>query len=123
MNQKLTSEQFKSLKPAQKKEYILKILAAFHENYNRLYDNNEPYKGAWAFTWISLHTKNCPITNALARHLNATTNKIFKNYRGSKTAWYHGSQNDLRVIRALESATVAIALDFGVTCSFETELD
>jgi ribonuclease HIII len=105
---KLTPEEFQTLKPAVKLAYIESLVALYDYEYNKYYDNNPNVNTLSAFIWIEL-VGNDPITKAFTKHLNKNTTRIFKNYRGSKIAWYQGSQQNKRVIGAIESATLALS--------------
>lgn len=77
--------------------------------------------GLSQFYWFHLDTTD-PLTKAVATKLSKTTTRLFNNYRGSKKAWYLGSQNDRQVIAAFER-TVTWLRQQGVKCYLCAEPD
>lgn len=68
-----------------------------------------------AFLWIDVYGKNA-ISKAFKAALKRAGVRIIRNYRGSKFAWYLGSQQDLGVYDAFLNAARMLAAA-GVHCS------
>lgn len=89
----ITEFQFTTLSAAAKKAYLSEVLSEVHTIKEQSSARAGISHGS-AFLWMDLYGKDA-ITKAFKALLKTSGFKIFKNYRGSKFAWYLGSQSDL----------------------------
>jgi hypothetical protein len=87
-----TNETFSALKSKQKKEYFDAVMARAKAGFDEAYARRSSETSGSAFLWVSLYGKD-----AISRAFRAFIKKhherrIMSNYRGTKHAWYFGSQ-------------------------------
>lgn len=119
----ITVEQFQALKPAAKANYVGDLVKQAEAIRDSAYRNSER-RGrtqGYAFLWISLYGKDA-ISKAFVAYLNKNTTKLFKNYRGSKKAWYFGSQSDMGMYDGLK-AMATFLNNSGIPCVLCDEWD
>lgn len=119
----LNLENFESLNPSQKKVVIESILNEFNTRFLSAKNSSERNGkiGGFAFLWISLYGKN-KLTKAFVSYLKKNSTKIFENYRGSRKAWYFGSQSNLGYYDGLNEASKWLN-SIGIDCVLCDEYD
>jgi len=83
---------FAALTPSQKKAYFTSIMSQATDSFNEAkHDRAEETSGS-AFLWVSLYGKDA-ISRAFRSFIKANhERRVMNNYRGTKHAWYFGSQ-------------------------------
>lgn len=94
---------FKAMKPAEKKRFFDELFTKANTARRESEFARRGSTQGSAFLWVSLYGKDSisrAFRSYLKKHHKA---RIFQNYRGSKYAWYFGSQRDLGVYDGLMS--------------------
>ena len=122
MINKLSVEQFKLLKPAEKVNYFKVIMSEAKSNYVSQYRVRGGTTQGNAFLWVSLYGK-CPISRAFRSFVkNNHDRRIMNNYRGTKRAWYFGSQSDVGMWDGLRGMCEVLNV-YGIECLVCDEWD
>lgn len=88
----ITTETFSALKPNQKKEYLSAVMEKAKAAFNDAYSTRPSKTTGSAFLWVSLYGKDA-ISRAFRAFVKTNHDRrIMDNYRGTKNAWYFGSQ-------------------------------
>lgn len=117
------SEWFKTMTATEKRKWSKEIFDEFLRVFEEE-TRNSPRKGqtqGFAFLWVSLYGKYAQ-DRAIISYVNKN-GKLFKNYRGSKNAWYFGSQSDLGVYDGLVAAVSKVLTPAGISALVEDEWD
>lgn len=120
----LSVTEFEVLKPAEKRKYLHEIFRTFNEKVREgksLSTRNGQTQG-YAFLWVSLYGKD-KVSRAFRSLVKRETGKLFSNYRGSKNAWYFGSQSDLGLYDGLNHAAKWLANEAKIECFLCDEWD
>tara|TARA_R110001583_G_scaffold52147_8_gene162215 strand:+ start:2944 stop:3327 length:384 start_codon:yes stop_codon:yes gene_type:complete len=86
-------EAFSTLKPIQKKEYLSAVMEKAKYAFDEAYKVRASKTSGSAFLWVSLYGKDA-ISRAFRNFVKTSHEcRIMNNYRGTKNAWYFGSQS------------------------------
>lgn len=92
-NDYLVELEFKALKPAEKKKYLASVMSKAQTAFDLAYKARANETSGSAFLWVSLYSSDA-VTRAFRNFITGNhKRRIMSNYRGTKYAWYFGSQN------------------------------
>ena len=87
-----TNETFSALKPKQKKAYFNAVMQKAKNAFNDAYPSRASETTGSVFLWVSLYGKD-PISRAFRAFVKKNHDRrLMDSYRGTRNAWYFGSQ-------------------------------